>query len=166
VLIGARGAGKSSAGARAAPLLGRAFSDLDRLTSPAEPAGELLARLGERAFRERELAALERLCAGGEPALVAAGGGVVEIPAARALLRLFARCIWLRAPAAVLRTRLAADPTPRPALLGTDPLGEIEALLERRTPLYQELASAIVDAGAPLDEVVEGIVQAVRSPAV
>jgi XRE family aerobic/anaerobic benzoate catabolism transcriptional regulator len=145
-LIGARGAGKSTVGARLAALLGLPFVDLDRETSPEEPAGALLARLGAPAFRARELAALERVLQRPGSFVLAAGGGVVETGAARALLGGGARCVWLRAPPALLRARLAADPAPRPPLDGADALAEIEDVLRRREPLYAALACSTVDA--------------------
>jgi len=150
-LVGARGAGKSAVGAELARLLGASFRDVDDEVVPGEPAGAALARLGEAGFRALELAALRRVLAeapaDGAPLVVATGGGVVETPEARELLRARARVVWLSAPAEVLARRIAADPTPRPALQGRDASGEIEAVLRRREPWYRELADAIVASG-------------------
>jgi len=152
-LIGARGSGKSTVGRALSALLGLAFVDLDGETSPAEPAGSLLARVGLEEFRARELAALRRVLERAGSFVLATGGGVVETEEARALLAAGARCVWLDAPAAVLRARLAADPAPRPPLLGEDALEEIEAVLARRAGLYAGLASATVDATGPPERV-------------
>ena len=145
-LIGARGAGKTTVGRHLSALLGVPFADLDQETSPDEPAGLLLARVGLAAFRRQELAALLRVLARSGPWVLATGGGVVETPPARALLAEAARCVWLRAPAAVLRARLEADTAPRPPLAGADALEEIEAVLALREAQYAALAEATVDA--------------------
>jgi shikimate kinase len=152
-LLGLRGAGKTSVGRALALELRLPFVDLDEELAAlhveqggtARSAGELLAALGEPAFRELEARALERVLARGALVL-ATGGGVVERAGNRERLADGARCVWLRVPADELRRRLAADPTPRPALLGGDPLAEIEALARRREPHYAALARVVLDA--------------------
>jgi shikimate kinase len=47
----------------------------------------------------------------------------------------------------VLAARLRADPAPRPPLLGADAAEELAALLERRAPLYAEVAALWIDCG-------------------
>jgi shikimate kinase len=70
--------------------------------------------------------------------------------------------VWLTAPAAVIRSRLAADPTTsdrRPALMADDPLAEVEAALAARLPLYTECADVTFDtASEPPPAVAERIV--------
>jgi shikimate kinase len=148
-LIGMRGAGKSAVGAALATRLGLALFDLDRETAPDEPAGALLARVGEREFRERELAALRRVLAGGGPAgrfVLATGGGAVETDAGRALVRERTCAVWLEAPADVLAARIARDPTPRPPLDGPDAAAEVARILARREALYADAARVRIDA--------------------
>ncbi|NES68498.1 MAG: shikimate kinase, partial [Okeania sp. SIO2D1] len=43
--------------------------------------------------------------------------------------------VWLDAPIEVLHSRLQGDQT-RPLLQDRDPLGKLQALLEKRRPLY------------------------------
>lgn len=146
-LLGLRCAGKSTVGLALAELAGLPFVDLDECTSPEEPAGALLARVGEAEFRRREEAALERVLADEEPFVLATGGGAVETPACRDLLARRARCVWLRTELDVLRARMASDPAPRPALTGGDPAEELDELDRRRSPHYAALAELVVDAG-------------------
>ncbi len=100
---------------------------------------EIFAREGAPGFRARELDALRALAADA-PLVVASGGGVVETPAATALLRERGLVVWLDAPWEVLRRRLeAADAPQRPLVrhLGWDGL---ERLAARRRPLYAACA--------------------------
>lgn len=160
-LVGLRGSGKSSVGRALAAQLGAPFVDLDlelcdsRAPSPGPgaSAGELLAALGEPAFRELELAALERVAARPGAQVLATGGGVVETPRALDLLRRGYTCVWLRAPLDLLERRIAADPTLRPRLAGKSLAEELERLAARREPCYQGLAQAVieVEGRAPLE---------------
>ena len=151
-LVGLRGSGKTTVGRALAGRLALAFSDLDdevALIAGAPSAGAVIEELGLEAFRRLEARALERvltdaLRAG--PLVLATGGGAVESPVNRQWLALRTRCVWLRAGAAVLRERLAADPTHRPSLTGADPLDELDELERRRAPLYTEVAHIEVDA--------------------
>ncbi len=109
-------------------------------------AGEILATHGEEAFRELEEQTLAEALA--SPGVVATGGGVVERERCRRLLAERAVCVWLCADPAVLAKRLCADSVPRPPLLGTDAVGELGLLAERRGPHFARLAFVTVDSGA------------------
>jgi len=167
-LIGLRCSGKSTLGLRLAAALGIPFHDLDHelaldwaRESPhdqgeASPAGELLARLGEPAFRALEAQSLTRLLSGREPAVIATGAGCIETSAVRELLLRDTQTLWLRVALPELARRMRADPTPRPALLGGDPIEEIPIIAARREPLYREVATFVLDCGSdPLDRLVE-----------
>src|SRR4051812_45056898 len=75
-LVGFPGAGKSTAGALAAPAPGRTFVDLDDVIAgeARRPAAELVAA-DEADFRRREANALAWVCARGDDAVIATGGG-------------------------------------------------------------------------------------------
>lgn len=158
-LIGMRGAGKTRVGALLAERLSMPFVDLDRelaLAAGARSAGDVLARVGEPAFRELEGRTLARVVESPEPLVLATGGGSVEHPFVRNLLERRATCLWLRVEVDVLRRRIAADRTHRPALGGGDALEELEGLAQRRDPLYAELADVALECGeASVDELVE-----------
>jgi shikimate kinase len=172
-LIGMRGAGKSSVGARVAELLGRPFVDLDlalaalasREEGVCEEAGVLLARLGEARFRELEARALRELLEPAPCLVLATGGGVVLRQDNRHLLGRSSLCVWLSAEPALLAARIAADTRARPALLGTDPLSELTEILERRTPLYEQVADRRVEvAGKELDDLAREVARLVEGP--
>ncbi|MFM1996166.1 MAG: hypothetical protein RLZZ111_553 [Planctomycetota bacterium] len=156
-LIGYRGTGKSTIAARVAARLGCGWVDADTVLE--QRLGCTIATLvrerGEALFRDEEAGVLEDLlsrCDG----ILATGGGVVLRPGNRAALSSRGRpIVWLTAPAATIRGRLAADPSTaarRPALAAPggglqsgDPLAEVDAALAAREPLYRECADAAFD---------------------
>jgi len=159
-LIGMRGAGKTTLGARLAARLGVPFLDSDRLLEEQSGLGvaELFRTRGEGAFRalERELL-LELAPRPGQ--LLATGGGCVLDPEVRAGLRRHGHVVWLTAPLAVLAARVRAG-APRPSLTGADPADELAAVLAVREPLYRACAHTTLDTSrlAP-DEVTDVLEQ-------
>jgi len=144
-LVGLRGSGKTTVGALLARELGREFVDLDleiERQHPGERAGEILARVGEAAFRELEARALSEVLARNGPLVLACGGGVVVSEQNRARLRGSAWVVWLEAPVEELSRRLAGDPTPRPALTSAAPgsVEELAALRDARQRWYEEVS--------------------------
>ena len=153
-LVGPRCSGKTSVGRALARKLGWPFVDLDEEIDPSRAAGELLAAIGEPAFRDLEERALRDRVARGGPVVIACGGGAVERGASRRLLARNTTCVWLRSSPAELARRMRADPTPRPSLTGADPVDEIEAVLARREPFYAEVAAITVDGrGLGIEEI-------------
>jgi shikimate kinase len=151
-LIGLRCVGKSSVGRQLAVARNVSFLDLDEqivvLAGSAGGAGDVLGALGEARFRELEHEALVAALAEPRELVLATGGGVVERADNRALLRARTLCVWLRNDVAVLQSRLAQDPSPRPALLGLDAVSELPALALRRERLYRDTAHGVVECGA------------------
>mmetsp|Transcript_13039 Transcript_13039/g.36741 ORF Transcript_13039/g.36741 Transcript_13039/m.36741 type:complete len:153 (+) Transcript_13039:153-611(+) len=89
VVVGMRGAGKSTLGRRGAAARGATFVDMDEALEAAEgrSCGELVAQRGWEGFRAAELACLRaQLHAHPRDAVIACGGGIVETQPARGLL--------------------------------------------------------------------------------
>lgn len=140
VLTGFRATGKTSVGQALAAQLKWAFLDTDVLLCQrlGAPIAEIVARHGWPTFREAESQLLRELPAL-EATVVATGGGAIEHRDEWQALRDRCFVVWLDADMATIRQRLGADPQSaqqRPSLTGQAVLDEVEALLEKRRPLY------------------------------
>src|SRR2546428_7121716 len=98
-LLGLRGAGKSTLGAKLAQALSVPFVELDREVEKeaGAPLGEVFAMYGQDAFRRFERRALERVLGEHPQAVIATGGSLVTDPGTYELLLERCRSIWLKA---------------------------------------------------------------------
>ncbi|MHA6511789.1 shikimate kinase [Tessaracoccus sp. Z1128] len=142
VLIGAPGAGKSTVGKRLARKLGRTFVDVDQRIEEVvgKPVAEIFADEGEAHFRALEQDATIELLQSHD--VVALGGGSVLNPAIRAALDGH-EVIWLKVSIGQATRRVGMN-TVRPLLLG-NVRGRLIELLRERTPVYEALATQVVD---------------------
>src|SRR5436305_405706 len=84
----------------------------------------------------RSACALLRKLAGGEGAVIALGGGTVTLPEVRGILRRSGDTFWLKAPVAVLASRLTGD-TSRRLLAGKEPAIALAELETKRSPMLR-----------------------------
>jgi len=145
-LLGLRGAGKSTLGAKLAEALKVPFVELDREVEKEAGAqlGEVFAMYGQDAFRRFERRALERVLAEHPQAVIATGGGLVTDPGTYELVLERCRCIWLKAAADEHMSRVIAQGDMRPFKGRSAALDEIRKLLADRERLYGR-ANAVVD---------------------
>jgi len=137
-LIGLRGAGKSTLGAKLAEHLKIPFVELDREVEREAGArlAEVFALYGQDAFRRFERRALERVLNENERAVIAAGGGLVTDPLSYELLLERCFCVWLKASPQEHMTRVIAQGDMRPFKGRSAALDEIRRLLADRDRLY------------------------------
>jgi XRE family aerobic/anaerobic benzoate catabolism transcriptional regulator len=138
-LLGLRGAGKTTLGARAAAASGRTLVELDRVVEDAAgmPLGEIFAVHGEPYYRKLEREALDRLLARPEPLLIATGGGIVAAPETFDLLRRSCTTVWLKAAPEDHWQRVVGQGDKRPMASRPDAMVELRAILAQRSPLYR-----------------------------
>lgn len=172
VLIGMRGAGKTTVGSLLAQELGWTFDDLDDYAlrrSGLRSVRDVFATQGESAWRTLESEAIRDLLAEisarkDARAVVTVGGGApsdlrisAELQRARAKGW---RIVWIRTSLPRLIERLRAVEGDRPRL-STAPLEQELATLDAaRSGGYESLADLTVDGDAPPSEVSAALVSA------
>ncbi|MDP3031668.1 MAG: shikimate kinase [Rhodocyclaceae bacterium] len=162
-LVGMMGAGKTTVGKRLAKAIGWQFVDLDQYIENATGVSvtTIFEIEGEAGFRQREAQALKQLATAGKM-VIATGGGVVLDPINRARLGASGIVVYLRASPELLYERTRHDKS-RPLLQVADPLARIAGLVEKRDPLYREVADTIIEANAGLTNAVNAIDRAISS---
>ena len=136
-LIGMMGSGKSTVGAEVAARVGLDFVDTDVLVASVTDSSiaDLWTSEGEHAFRRLENEMIAS-AAGGDPMVVATGGGAVLDPANIELMRDSGLVIWLEASPETLAARVGEDGS-RPLVANADdPVRALAELLETRREQY------------------------------
>jgi shikimate kinase len=153
IVVGFKGAGKSTLGPLLAEGLGFAFDDLDRRLAEAA-SGELgekvdvreaFRRLGAERFRGLERRLLAEALAGDRLLVLSLGGGAaLGEPEAPEALR--GQCVvYLRVPEDHLIRRVREGGWPAYLDDSGDPEAALRELLAERLPRYEAMADVIVD---------------------
>jgi len=162
-LIGLRGAGKSTLGAKLAASMSLPFVELDREVEKeaGAPLTEVFAMYGQDAFRRFERRALERVLAEQPRAVIATGGSLVTNPGTYDLLLERCRCIWLRASAQEHMARVLAQGDTRPFKGRSAALDEIRKLLADRDRLYGRAGTVVDTSGKSVRQALAELKKAV-----
>ena len=138
-LAGFMGSGKTSAGMQVAERLGRQFVDLDRQieTRTGSKVAELFVTRGEPGFRAVEESVAHDVLRGGDPLVVALGGGAVLSERTRDELARRAFTVLLDVDPETAWNRVADSDRP----LAQDEAA-FNALHRDRQPVYEEVADA------------------------
>jgi shikimate kinase len=141
------GAGKTSVGRQLAKHCGKQFYDSDQEIErrTGVKISVIFEIEGEDGFRAREAALLRELTPLPDIVL-ATGGGAVLRAENRRLLRQHGTVVYLRASLDEITQRTRHDRS-RPLLQTADPRAKLQELLAQRDPLYNEIASLVVDTG-------------------
>ena len=153
-LVGLRGAGKSTLGAKLAEALKMPFVELDREVEKEAGAklGEVFAMYGQDAFRRFERRALERVLKQNPQSVIATSGSLVTDPATYRLLLDRCTCVWLKASPEEHMARVIAQGDMRPFKGRSAALDEIRQLLADRDRLYARANATIDTSGKSLKQ--------------
>ena len=162
VLIGYRGAGKSTVGRMLAARAGKTFVDADERVEKqcGSSISDIVRSKGWQYFRDLEKGVIDEICRGNE-LIIAPGGGAVLDPANVRALKKNGLVIWLKADGEVLGRRINQDPrtrASRPSLTGKGALEDLQEVLFMRNPYYAAAADVQVDTSElSLEEVAEKV---------
>jgi XRE family transcriptional regulator, aerobic/anaerobic benzoate catabolism transcriptional regulator len=152
-LIGLRGAGKSTLGARLAEALDMPFIELDREVERSFGAdlGEIFDLYGQAAYRRAERQALTDITARHGRAVIAAGGSIVSEPATFELLLSACFTVWLKAAPEEHMNRVAAQGDLRPMAASAEAMADLRRILAGRAELYARADATVDTEGASFE---------------
>jgi XRE family transcriptional regulator, aerobic/anaerobic benzoate catabolism transcriptional regulator len=139
-LIGLRGAGKSTLGAKLAEEIAMPFIETDREIEKDAgiPLAEIFALYGQSGYRAIERRTLERVLNENERAVLSVGGGVVSEKVTFDYLLSHCYTVWIKAQPEEYMRRVMAQGDFR-AMAGNDhALEDLRRILEAREPLYRQ----------------------------
>ena len=145
VLVGPMGAGKSTVAALLGEALGVGVrdTDVDVEAVAGRTISDIFVESGEAHFRELERAAVADALATHDGVLSLGGGAVLDEATRRLLAASGHTVVFLRVGLAEAVKRVGLG-TARPLLLG-NVRSRIKALLDERTPVYESVATLVVD---------------------
>jgi len=167
-LIGLRGAGKSTLGAKLAKRLDVPFIELDRIIEQecGVTLGVIFDLYGQSGFRRLEQECLERVLERNSRFVLATGGSLVSEHAT--FERLLTACftVWLRATPEDHMQRVIAQGDMRPMAENRESMADLRRILSVREPLYGEADVAVDTSGRSVGESFDALLKAVELPAV
>ena len=153
-LIGLRGAGKSTLGAKLAYETNAPFIELDREIEKDTgiPLAEIFSLYGQPGYRAIERRTLERVIEEYDRSIFSIGGGVVSEKETYDHLLSHCYTIWIKAQPEEHMSRVIAQGDFR-AMAGSDrAMEDLRRILEAREPLYRNADMVLDTSGAAVEE--------------
>jgi XRE family aerobic/anaerobic benzoate catabolism transcriptional regulator len=153
-LIGLRGAGKSTLGARLAKAIGVPFVELDREIEreSGTSLSEIFDLYGQAAYRRYERRALEGVIERHDRAVIATGGSIVSEPATFDLLLAACFTVWLTAAPEEHMSRVVAQGDYRPMAENDEAMEDLRRILAGRNALYAKADATVDTAGKTVEQ--------------
>jgi XRE family transcriptional regulator, aerobic/anaerobic benzoate catabolism transcriptional regulator len=144
-LIGLRGAGKSTLGAKLAAKLDVPFLELDRCIEKEAGVslGVIFELYGQSGFRRLEKRCLDELLEATPKFILATGGSLVSEPATFERLLTTCYTVWLKASPQDHMQRVMAQGDMRPMADNRESMEDLQRILAVREPLYSKADVAI-----------------------
>jgi XRE family aerobic/anaerobic benzoate catabolism transcriptional regulator len=153
-LIGMRGAGKSTLGAKLAAETNHRFVELDSEIEKdtGMPLGEIFALYGQSGFRAIEKRTLEKVLKENERAVISVGGGLVSEKETFDDLLSHCYTVWLKAQPEEHMSRVMAQGDFRPMAANDQAMADLRRILEAREPFYRKADLVLDTSGSSVDE--------------
>jgi XRE family transcriptional regulator, aerobic/anaerobic benzoate catabolism transcriptional regulator len=153
-LVGLRGAGKSTLGAKLANDLGYEFIELSREIERVAgcPVAEIHNLYGTSAYRRYEHRALEEVISQHPRAIIAMPGGLVADSSSFGLMLSSCFTVWLQASPADHMARVIAQGDMRPMAANPEAMDDLKRILEGRAAFYSKADLSFDTSAYPLDK--------------
>ena len=163
-LVGLRGAGKSTLGARLAADLGYPFIELSREIEQFAgcSVSEIQGLYGQAAYRRYERRALEEAIQIYPEAVIATPGGIVSDPATFNLLLAHCTTVWLQATPEDHMKRVVAQGDLRPMAASKEAMADLQGILAGRAAFYSKAEFSLNTSQQPLQATILALCQLVR----
>ncbi len=163
-LVGLRGAGKSTLGARLGEVLDVPFVELNAEIEEQSgmPVDEVMALYGQEGYRKLEAQAVSRVIATHGTLILAVAGGIVAEPETYKNLLSNFHTIWLRASPADHMDRVRAQGDERPMAGNPEAMEQLKSILKSREALYDKARAQLDTAGQTIDASLDSLLELVK----
>jgi XRE family aerobic/anaerobic benzoate catabolism transcriptional regulator len=163
-LIGLRGAGKSTLGARLATELESPFIELDGEVEKEAgmPLSEIFSLYGQSGYRRIEKRALENVLNKFERTVLSVGGGVVSEKDTFDLLLSHFCTVWIKAQPELHMSRVKAQGDVRAMSDNDEAMQDLRRILEAREPFYAKADLQLDTSRDSVEQSFEKLVKAIR----
>jgi XRE family aerobic/anaerobic benzoate catabolism transcriptional regulator len=163
-LLGLRGAGKSTLGARLAESRQVPFVELDREIErrSGTPLEELFLIYGQATYRRHEERCLAQVLNENPECVIATGGSIVTAPTVFATLLSSCFTVWLKATPEEHMARVIAQGDMRPMAGNAEAMEDLRQILLERAPLYAQSEFTLDTSGLSTDEAFHSLTQALQ----
>ena len=153
-LVGLRGAGKSTLGARLAKLIDVPFIELDREIEreAGTSLSEIFLLYGQAGYRRYERRCLEKVLERHARGVIATGGSIVSEPGTYDLLLSTCFTIWLKAEPEEHMSRVIAQGDTRPMAGSREAMDDLRRILAGRSALYRQADVTVDTASKSIDK--------------